>query len=100
MPKLKEITSTEFVRNFSAYQLQAQREPVAVSNHGKITGYFVAKDEYEAMAAKQATLQEMSKTELAQKSVHASELSDDFLKKLDEVRMDPKHDHLNKLMSD
>ena len=39
--------ASEFTRNFGRYRMLAQREAVAVSSHGSITGYFVAPDEYE-----------------------------------------------------
>ena len=41
------IPASEFIRNFGRYRMLAQREAVAVSNHGLITGYFVAPNEYE-----------------------------------------------------
>src|ERR1700731_3867463 len=41
------VPASEFTRNFGRYRMLAQREAVAVSSHGSITGYFVAPDEYE-----------------------------------------------------
>ncbi len=41
------IPASEFTRNFGRFRILAQREAVAVSSHGSITGYFVAPDEYE-----------------------------------------------------
>src|SRR5437773_6034307 len=41
------VPASEFTRNFGRYRMGAQREPVAVSSHGQITGYFVGPDEYE-----------------------------------------------------
>jgi hypothetical protein len=41
------VPASEFTRNFSRYRMLAQREAVAVSSHGSITGYFVAPEEYE-----------------------------------------------------
>ena len=41
------VPASEFTRNFGRYRMRAQREPVAVSSHGQITGYFVGPDEYE-----------------------------------------------------
>jgi PHD/YefM family antitoxin component YafN of YafNO toxin-antitoxin module len=43
----KTIPASEFTRNFGRYRMRAQREPVAVSSHGRITGYFIGTDEYE-----------------------------------------------------
>jgi len=47
MDTLKTVPASEFTRNFGRYRMRAQREPVAVSSHGEITGYFVGPDEYE-----------------------------------------------------
>jgi len=41
------VPASEFTRNFGRYRMLAQREAVAVSSHGSITGYFVAPNEYE-----------------------------------------------------
>ena len=41
------IPASEFTRHFGRDRMLAQREAVAVSSHGSITGYFVAPDEYE-----------------------------------------------------
>src|SRR5271163_2986717 len=43
----KTVPASEFTRNFGRYRMRAQREPVAVSSHSQITGYFVSPDEYE-----------------------------------------------------
>jgi hypothetical protein len=45
------VPASEFTRNFGRYRMLAQREAVAVSSHGSITGYFVAPDEYERAQA-------------------------------------------------
>ena len=37
--------SAQFTRNFGRYRMRAQREAVAVSSHGQITGYFVGPDD-------------------------------------------------------
>ncbi len=42
------IPASEFTRNFGRYQMLAQREPVAVTSHGRTTGYFIAAEDYEA----------------------------------------------------
>ena len=41
------VPASEFTRNFGRYRMLAQREAVAVSSHGSITGYFIAPGEYE-----------------------------------------------------
>jgi hypothetical protein len=43
---MSEATASHFCRNFGRYQLQAQREPVQVTSHGRVTGYFVSEAEF------------------------------------------------------
>lgn len=43
------VSATEFVKNFGRFSLEAQREPVAVTNHGRVAGYFISSHEYEAL---------------------------------------------------
>ena len=42
------VPASEFTRNFGRYRMRAQREAIAVSSHGQITGYFIGPDDYEA----------------------------------------------------
>jgi hypothetical protein len=44
---LKTIPVSEFVRNFGRYRMKAQREIIAVTSHGQITGYFIGPVDYE-----------------------------------------------------
>jgi hypothetical protein len=41
------VPASEFTRNFGRYRMLAQREAVAVSSHGQVTGYFVGPDEFQ-----------------------------------------------------
>lgn len=53
-----EVPATEFARNFGRYREEAQRAPVAVVAHHRVTGYFVsARDygEYQRLKAAAAT---------------------------------------------
>lgn len=83
------VTATEFTRNFGRYRDVAQREAVAVTNHDRVTGYFVSAHDYEEYLS----LKAFAPTALA-----AHELDADTLKALASVRMDAKHEHLNSLM--
>lgn len=82
------IPASEFTRNFGHYRMVAQRETVAVSSHGRITGYFVSPEEYEAFQRFKA-----------QRSSFATvDLSADEVAAIGATRMDPRHDHLNALL--
>jgi prevent-host-death family protein len=43
---MKKVTATEFARNFSRYRETAQREPIAVTSHGRPTVYVVSAQGY------------------------------------------------------
>jgi hypothetical protein len=68
--------------------MQAQREVVAVSSHGQITGYFVGPDDYEAF----------KRFREQRHSFATEELSDDKVGAIAGSRMDPRHAHLDALL--
>ncbi len=35
-------TATDFAKRFGRYKKEAQREPVAIKSHGRVSGYFVS----------------------------------------------------------
>ncbi|HJU16787.1 MAG TPA: hypothetical protein VJ770_09995 [Stellaceae bacterium] len=53
---LKTIPVSEFVRNFGLYRMKAQREVIAVTSHGQITGYFIGPVDYEEFQRFQESL--------------------------------------------
>jgi PHD/YefM family antitoxin component YafN of YafNO toxin-antitoxin module len=82
------VPASEFTRNFGRYRMLAQREPVAVSSHGSITGYFVAPEEYE----------EFRRYMQRRRSFATAELSDERAEAIGASRMDDRHAHLDKLL--
>jgi len=68
--------------------MRAQREAVAVSSHGRITGYFVGPDEYEEFRRFRESRRSFATVELPKEKVDAIGTS----------RMDPRHDHLDALL--
>jgi hypothetical protein len=82
------VPASEFTRNFGRYRMRAQREPVAVSSHGQITGYFVGPDEYEEFKRFRESRRSFATVELPEEKVEAIRSS----------RMDPRHAHLDKLL--
>ena len=86
-----EIPATEFTRNFRQYNLEAQREPVAVSNHGKIDGYYMSAIEFN----------ELQKVRVAmRRSYTLKTLPDHLYTAIVNTKVDPKYDNLNELLSD
>jgi hypothetical protein len=82
------IPASEFARNFGRYRMLAQREAVAVSSRGSITGYFVAPDEYEAFR----------RFKEHRRSFATAELSDERVEALGASRMDERHGHFDSLL--
>ena len=82
------VPASEFTRNFGRYRMRAQREPVAVSSHGQITGYFVGPDEYEEFKRFRENRRSFATVELSEEKVEAIRAS----------RMDTRHAHLDKML--
>jgi PHD/YefM family antitoxin component YafN of YafNO toxin-antitoxin module len=87
--KMTKVAATEFARNFGRYREEAQREPVAVVTHNRVTGYFVSARDYDEYQRLKAT---------APTALAVEELDGATLKALAALRMDSRHDHLNALM--
>jgi len=85
-PKI--VPASEFTRNFGRYRMRAQREPVAVSSHGQITGYFVGADEYE----------EFRHFRESRRSFATAVLSEEKVTAIGASRMDARHKHLDKIL--
>jgi hypothetical protein len=82
------VPASEFTRNFGRYRMRAQREPVAVSSHGQITGYFIGPVEYE----------EFKRYRESRRSFATGELSEERVEAIRSSRMDPRHAHLDKML--
>ena len=73
---------------FGRYRMLAQREAVAVSSHGSITGYFVAPDEYE----------EFQRFKQRRRSFATAELPDEKAQAIGASRMDRRHARLDEMV--
>ncbi|HYA07021.1 MAG TPA: type II toxin-antitoxin system Phd/YefM family antitoxin [Xanthobacteraceae bacterium] len=82
------VPASEFTKNFGRYRMLAQRQAVAVSSHGQITGYFVGAHEYE----------ELLKLKGNRRSFATADLSDEKVSAITSSRMAKRHDHLNKVL--
>ncbi len=81
-----EIPATEFVKNFGQYKERVQREVIAITSHGRTSGYFVSEHEYMRLNAH------------SRHAYHISELPEETVAAIAKVQMNPAHDHLNALM--
>ena len=84
------IPASEFTRNFGRYQMLAQREPVAVTSHGRTTGYFIAAEDYEAF----------KRFNESRRSFATVDLSDEKARAISSSRMDKRHAHLDTMLDE
>ena len=68
--------------------MQAQRGAIAVSSHGRITGYFIGPDEYE----------EFRRYRESRRSFETAELPEEKVAAIGASRMHRRHAHLDKLL--
>jgi hypothetical protein len=85
---LEIVPASEFTRNFGRYRMQAQREAVAVSSHGQVTGYFVSPVEYE----------ELKRFRDSRRSFATAELPEERVAAIRASRMDKRHAHLDAVL--
>ena len=88
---MREVPAIEFARNFGQYREIAQREPIAVTSHGRATGYFVSAVEYEELLRLKA---------FARRSRAAADMTAEEIDQMTAGSMAPEHDHLNALLDD
>jgi PHD/YefM family antitoxin component YafN of YafNO toxin-antitoxin module len=84
------IPASEFTRNFGRYQMLAQRQPIAVTSHGRTTGYFIAAEDYEAF----------KRFNDARRSFATAELSEEKANAISASRMDARHAHLDAMLDE
>jgi PHD/YefM family antitoxin component YafN of YafNO toxin-antitoxin module len=85
------VPASEFSKNFGRYREVAQREPVAVTSHDRVTGYFVSGSDYEAYLRMKAQMPQAYAVEA---------LSEETIQAIAASKMDVKHDYLNNLLDD
>lgn len=88
MDKPDTVPASEFTRNFGRYRMRAQRAAVAVSSHGRITGYFVGPEEYEEFLRFRET----------RRSFATAELAADNVRQIAESRMHKRHARLDSIL--
>jgi PHD/YefM family antitoxin component YafN of YafNO toxin-antitoxin module len=85
------ITATEFAKSFGRYKEEAQREPVAITSYGRISGYFVSAREYEELRRLR---------EFERRVYRLKGLPPEVAVAIKKAKMDSAHDHLNELLED
>ena len=84
-------TATEFAKRFGRYREAAQREPVAITSHGRVSGYFVSAREYAELERLRAFERQVYRLD---------DLPAEIAEAIEVARMDPAHNHLNDLLDD
>ena len=85
------VTATEFAKTFGRYKEEAQREPIAITSHGRVSGYFISAREFE----------ELQRLRAFERRVHrVSDLPAEIADAIEGSKMSPAHDHLNKLLDE
>lgn len=82
-------TATEFAKRFGRYKEEAQRAPVAITSHGRVSGYFVSAQEFAELERLRAFERQVFRL---------NNLPADIADAIEAARMDPAHDHLNELL--
>ena len=86
-----EVPATEISRRFSHYRRAAHLRPVAVTHRGQVTEVLISKQVYDDYVRLKS---------LATRALWASEISPEAFQALVEARMDPRHDHLDRLLDE
>lgn len=86
-----EVPATEIAKRFSRYRQAAQREPVAVTHHGRVTEVLISKHDYDEYLRLKAQ---------AGRALWARDMSPQMAEALAAARMDPEHERLNALMDE
>ncbi len=84
-----EVPATKFVKNFGQYKEQVQREAIAITSHGRTSGYFVSEHDFNEYLLLKAH---------SRYAYHISELPEETVSAIATAQMNPSHDNLNSLM--
>lgn len=85
------VTATDFAKSFGRYKEEAQREPVAITSHGRISGYFVSEREYNELRRLRA---------FERRVFRIKDLPPKISRAIKASKMDSAHDPLNSLLDE
>lgn len=93
------VAASAFAKRFGYYRVRAQKAAVPISNHGEVTGYFVAKDEYEQLRRLKDEVANLVPS-LNQDSHDMRDMGAEFARSLLNARMDERLAALDALLDD
>jgi len=85
------VTATEFIKSFGRLNFEAQREPIAVTNHGHVTGYYISSHEYEELQKIKATMRN---------SYTINTMPEELYQEIITSRVNPAFSNLDSLLDD
>jgi prevent-host-death family protein len=85
------VTATEFAKALGRYKEEAQREPIAITSHGRVSGYFISAREFE----------ELQRLCAFERRVHRiNDLPAEIADAIEGAKMSSVHDRLNELLDE
>ena len=85
-----EVTASQVVKHYGEYKEKVQRQPIAITSHGRTSGYFVSQHEYD----------EYLKLKSQARQVYGLDyLPDRTIDALSKAEMNAEHYHLNALIN-
>ena len=85
------VTATEFAKGFGRYKEEAQHKPIAITSYGRVSGYFISAREFEELQRLRA---------FERRAYRINDLPAEIADAIEGSRMNPAHDHLNKLLDE
>ena len=85
------VTATEFAKGFGRYKEEAQRKPIAITSYGRVSGYFISAREFEELQRLRA---------FERRAYRINDLPAEIADAIEGSKMNPAHDHLNKLLDE
>jgi PHD/YefM family antitoxin component YafN of YafNO toxin-antitoxin module len=85
------VTATEFAKGFGRYKEEAQHKPIAITSYGRVSGYFISAREFEELQRLRA---------FERRAYRINDLPAEIAAAIEGSKMNPAHDHLNKLLDE
>ena len=85
------VTATEFAKGFGRYKEEAQHKPIAITSYGRVSGYFISAREFEELQRLRA---------FERRAYRIADLPAEIADAIEGSKMNPAHDHLNKLLDE
>jgi PHD/YefM family antitoxin component YafN of YafNO toxin-antitoxin module len=85
------VTATEFAKGFGRYKEEAQHKPIAITSYGRVSGYFISAREFEELQRLRA---------FERRAYRVNDLPAEIADAIEGSKMNPAHDHLNKLLDE